>query len=105
MKMLHLFDLSQKLSEFGNILGDNLEEIDESLLDIEVVGYIEELKKRLEDYKQKCRDFIVEVFYKETYEKNLYIYLSLKNEILNMTKFVRELLQLQTNIVEEKEQK
>ena len=103
MKMLHLFDLSQELYEFGEILGDNLKEIDESLVDIETVGYIRQVGKRLERFREKARDFIVEVFYRETYEKNLYIYMSLRNEILIMTRFLSEILNLDNLNVEDKE--
>ena len=101
MKMLHLFDLSQKLYDYGKILGDNLTEIDESLLDIENVGLVRQIETRLEEFQQKTRDFIVEVFYKETYEKNLYIYMSLRHEILTMIKFLRELLKL--HVVDEEQ--
>ena len=94
MKILHLFDLAQDLYDYGNILGDNLKEIDKSALDKRVFGHIRQIEQRLEEFQQKTRDFIVEVFYKETYEKNLYIYMSLRHEILTMIKFLRELLRL-----------
>ena len=101
MKTLHLFDLSQKLCDYGNILGDNLKELDRGLLDLETIGYLRQIDTRLEDFQAKTRDFIVEVFYKETYEKNLYIYLSLRHYLLTMVKFLRHILKLNTLNIEQ----
>ena len=105
MKMMHLFDLSQDLYEYGKILGDNLTEIDESLLEIDDVALIRQLEERLKEFKKKTRDFIVEVFYKETYEKNLYIYMTLRHELVTMVKFLRTLLSLNTLVIETKDEK
>ena len=52
-------------------------------------------------FKLKLRDFIAEVFSKETYEKNLYTYLVLRHELLSIIKYIRSLLKLETLEVDE----
>ena len=96
-KMLHLFSLSQKLYDFGVVLEENIENIDLSSIDINVVVELSRLKDKLANFLTKLRDFIAEVFSEETYEKNLYNYLTLRYELLAIVKFLRNILRLEEN--------
>lgn len=93
-KTLKLFDLSRDLFDYAEVLQKNLENIDNDFIAVDVVVYLSQLEDTLSRYKSKLRDFIAEVFYKETYEKNLYTYLTLRYELLSMVKYLRSLLKL-----------
>lgn len=100
MKLLHLFDLSQNLIDYANIFEANFDSIDYSRIEKENIEYLEKLKDRFALFKERLQNFIIDVFYKETYEKNLYIYLSLRQELLIMVKYLRQLLKLETLVVD-----
>ena len=100
-KMEALFNNAQKLYELAIILSDSLSIIDYSTIDVEVVAKLSQLNDLMARYKIKLRDFIAKVFIKETFEKNLYIYFSLGNELLAMVKYLRCLLNLEVTDLEE----
>jgi len=93
-KVLHLFDLSQKLFEYTKLLEKSLENIDNEFIETDTIVKLSQLNDTLKRYKDKLRDFIAEVFYKETYEKNLYSYLTFRYELLSIIKYLRALLKL-----------
>ena len=103
MKLLHLFDLSQNLIDYANIFEANFDSIDYSRIEKENIEYLEKLKDRFALFKERLQNFIIDVFYKETYEKNLYIYLSLRQELLIMVKYLRQLLKLETLVADPEE--
>lgn len=103
MKMLHLFELVQTLLDYAKIFGSNLEIIDMNRIDEKDVTKLKMLKDKFDLYSKKLNNFISEVFVTEPYEKNLYIYLTLRQELLVMTKYLRQLLKLETLIVDEKQ--
>lgn len=95
LKKLHLFNLAKKLYDYTVILEENLKHVDLGSIDINVVVKLSQLQDNLSRFDAKLRDFIAEVFNKETYEKALYIYLSLRYELLSMTTFLRGILKLE----------
>lgn len=100
-KMEAIFNNAKKLYELAIILSDSLSIIDYSTIDVEVVAKLSQLNDLMARYKIKLRDFIAKVFIKETFEKNLYIYFSLGNELLAMVKYLRCLLNLEVTDLEE----
>ena len=93
-KVLHLFDLSQKLFDYTKLLEKSLENIDNEFIETDTIVKLSQLNDTIKRYKDKLRDFIAEVFYKETYEKNLYNYLTFRYELLSIIKYLRALLKL-----------
>ena len=100
-KTIHLFNLSKDLFDYTEVLEKALENIDNDFIATDVIVYLSQLEDTLARYKDKLRDFIAEVFYKETYEKNLYNYLTLRYELLLMIKYLRSLLRL--DVIEDDE--
>lgn len=105
LKIMHLFDLSTTLFDYTEIVERNLKDIDQTKLATETIAYLSQLFGFMTRFKSKVRDFIAEVFPKETYEKNLYTYLVLRHELLSIIKCMRSLLNLETLEIDEDELK
>ena len=103
LKTMHLFDLSTKLFDYAEIVEKSLKNIDRTKIARGNIDYLSQLFDVMSRFKSKLRDFIAEVFSKETYEKNLYTYLVLRHELLSIIKYMRSLLRLETLELEEDE--
>ena len=96
-KLIKLLGLYRELMNYTTVFYDNLEDIDTSTLETEKNQEIRILKDKLSSLKDKLRDYIVDRYADETYEKSLYVYILLRTELLTIVKLLRKLLGVDKN--------
>lgn len=101
-KMLKLLELYRELMNYSKVFYESLEIIDTNLIDSDKNHELRQLKKKLLDLSEKIKDFVIDRFADETYEKALYIYILLRTELLTITKMLRQVLDLNRKKQEDK---
>ncbi len=95
-KMKSLFICSENLYDYSKLVEQNIKNIDKSTIDRVTVVKLAQLEDKMNLYINKIKDFVAEVFIRETYEKNLYLFYTLRNEFITIIKIIRKLLKLET---------
>ena len=93
-KMLKLLELYRELITYATVFHDSLEIIDTNLLDSDKNQDLRDLKTKLMKLSEKLKDFVIDRFADETYEKALYLFILLRTELLTIIKMLRHLLEL-----------
>jgi len=93
-KMLKLLELYRELINYSTVFHDSLDIIDTNLLDSDKNQELRDLKRKLLDLSEKLKDFVIDRFADETYEKALYIFILLRTELLTVIQMLRHLLDL-----------
>ena len=90
-----LFELFEDLLNYGDVFVENIRFVNLGLLDLykfeKVTKYIENVKKLLE----KINDYLVNIFNTEKYDKNLYVYILFRTELITSIKGLRDILKLE----------
>jgi len=104
-KMVKLFGLFRELLNYSTVFYDSLDIIDMNLLDGEKLRELRTEKKLILEVIEKLRNYITESFVNEKYERALYVYILLRTELITIIRLLRELLQLNQKIDENKGEK
>lgn len=96
-KKLKLLELYRELITYSTVFHDSLDVIDTNLLDSDKNQDLRELKTKLLKLSEKLKDFVVDRFADETYEKALYLFILLRTELLTIIKMLRHLLGVNKN--------
>jgi hypothetical protein len=96
-KLIKLLGLYRELMTYTTVFYDSLGSVDTSTLESDPNQEIRELKGKIVNLKEKLRNYIVDRYADETYEKSLYVYILLRTELLTIIKMLRHLLEVDRN--------
>lgn len=94
-KKIRLFTLFTNLLEYVDEYKDTLIDMDITLLGVERLRKLDDLRGNINSIRDKVENYILKIFNNEKYEKNLYMYVLLRTELLTNLKYLRSLLGLE----------
>lgn len=100
-KLIKLLGLYRELMNYTTVFYDSLENIDTSTLEKEDNDETRRLKKKILALKDKLRDYIIDRYADEKYEKSLYVYILLRTELLTIITLLRKILGVDKNTKED----
>jgi hypothetical protein len=100
-KLIKLLGLYRELMNYTTVFYDSLENVDTSTLEKEDNDEIRGLKKKILALKDKLRDYIIDRYADEKYEKSLYVYILLRTELLTIITLLRKVLGVDKNTKED----
>jgi hypothetical protein len=100
-KLIKLFELYRELMNYTTVFYDSLKSVDTSTLESKDNQEIRELKQKILALKEKLRDYAVDHYLDEKYEKSLYIYILLRTELLTIITMFRKVLGVDKNTKED----
>jgi hypothetical protein len=98
-KLVELFDLFKKLLDYSENLAESIESTELELLDDKEYSKAADVIAKVKDLSEKIRNYLLNTFEHDAYEKALYAYIMLRTELLTAIKLLRDILKL--NEVEE----
>jgi hypothetical protein len=87
-----LFDLFNELLTYSKYFQENIRNLATDMLDSESLKNIIKLKFDLNNTVKKINDYMLGQFPKYPYERSLYVYITLRTEIMTEVKLIRDLL-------------
>ena len=94
-KLKKLYELFEDLLQYGDVFVENIRFVNSGLLDLirfeKMNYYVTDIKNLL----KKINDYLMNIFNKETYDKNLYVYILFRTEFITSIKGLRDILKLE----------
>jgi len=98
-KLVELFDLFRNLLDYSEKFAESMESVELELLDDNAYTKAIKVIGKVKDLSEKIRNYLLNTFENDAYEKALYAYIMLRTELLTAIKLLRDILKL--NEVEE----
>lgn len=98
-KLVELFGLFRQLLNYSETFSESIEKTTLELLDEKDYYQALQVIKKVKELSEKIRNYLLNTFENDAYEKALYAYVMLRTELLTAVKLLRDILKL--NEVEE----
>lgn len=85
-----LFELMNDLQVFGSYFLESLQNVALDMIDSETCQHIKKLKFNVQETVNKIKRYLLDSYVKNDYERNLYIYVLLRTELLTEVKILRK---------------
>ena len=87
-----LFELMNDLQVFGTYFLESVKNVALDMIDSEVAAKIKKLKHDISDTVNKIKRYLLDSYVNNDYQRNLYIYVLLRTELLTEVKILRKSL-------------
>ena len=93
-KFKKLFDLFEDLITYSDVFTDNIKMIDINLLDEQIFANLRRYTDDIQELNKKLKNYLLNFFNNEEYEKVLYAYVLFRTEMITAIKGLRRILDL-----------
>lgn len=94
-KSKKLYELFEDLLQYGDVFVENIRFVNSGLLDLEKFEKMNYYVNDVKNLLKKIHDYLINIFNKEKYEKNLYTYILFRTELITAIKGLRDILKLE----------
>ena len=93
-RTLKLYEIFNDLNEYIEIYYDSFKTIQFDTLEMKQYQELSYLIKNLFNLKEECEYYLTELYVEESYEKNLYTYILMRTNFIEIIKKIRIVLKL-----------